>query len=358
MSPPPFNKLLWLSVVGAMLATPLFVEIPVFANVMLHACLLVFVGCWDSVATLHITPHEGEDLAGDTPDKKDQAIERLSSSDAYAFPIIGSVVLFSLHMAIKFFGPDVVSKLVFVYFSIVSVFSFNGLLAPKNATPLFERRYTLPLLGNLHIFVSLPSILITLVSLGLSYSYHLYHHYLVNNIIAAVFSLQALSSMSIGSYKIGIILLLGLFCYDIFWVFGTEVMVSVATNIDAPIKLLFPRFDEELSETGDYKYSLLGLGDIVVPGIFVALLLRFDLSHFSGPTPTFSFGFVGYCLGMAVTLGIMFFFKHGQPALFYLVPGVVGGSLLASLFNKSFKAMVAYSEEEEEAGGEEKPKEE
>ena len=162
-----------------------------------------------------------------------------------------------------------VSKLVFVYFSIVSVFSFNGLLAPKvcffshfffslfhffpcqNATPLFERRYTLPLLGNLHIFVSLPSILITLVSLGLSYSYHLYHHYLVNNIIAAVFSLQALSSMSIGSYKIGIILLLGLFCYDIFWVFGTEVMVSVATNIDAPIKLLFPRFDEELSETGD-----------------------------------------------------------------------------------------------------------
>ncbi len=28
---------------------------------------------------------------------------------------------------------------------------------------------------------------------------------------------------------------------DIFWVFATPVMVSVAKNFDAPIKLLFPR---------------------------------------------------------------------------------------------------------------------
>jgi minor histocompatibility antigen H13 len=41
--------------------------------------------------------------------------------------------------------------------------------------------------------------------------------------------------------QIGAILLTGLFFYDIFWVFGTPVMVAVAKNIDAPIKLLFPR---------------------------------------------------------------------------------------------------------------------
>jgi minor histocompatibility antigen H13 len=29
-----------------------------------------------------------------------------------------------------------------------------------------------------------------------------------------------------------------LFFYDIFWVFGTEVMVTVAKNLDGPIKLL------------------------------------------------------------------------------------------------------------------------
>ena len=34
----------------------------------------------------------------------------------------------------------------------------------------------------------------------------------------------------------------GLFFYDVFWVFFTPVMVSVAKNFEAPIKLLFPRY--------------------------------------------------------------------------------------------------------------------
>ena len=39
----------------------------------------------------------------------------------------------------------------------------------------------------------------------------------------------------------GALLLCGLFFYDIFWVFGTPVMVTVAKSLDAPIKLVFPR---------------------------------------------------------------------------------------------------------------------
>ena len=33
----------------------------------------------------------------------------------------------------------------------------------------------------------------------------------------------------------------GLFFYDIFWVFGTDVMVTVAKSFEAPIKLVFPQ---------------------------------------------------------------------------------------------------------------------
>lgn len=81
-------------------------------------------------------------------------------------------------------------------------------------------------------------------------------------------------------------------------------MVSVAKSFDAPIKckLLLILFDyifkytfnyfrflsplfflvifpQDLIENGIYadKYALLGLGDIVIPGIFIALLLRFDI---------------------------------------------------------------------------------
>lgn len=63
----------------------------------------------------------------------------------------------------------------------------------------------------------------------------------------------------------------GLFFYDIFWVYGTDVMVTVAKSFDAPIKLLFPYNWEE------NKKSMLGLGDIVIPGVFVALALKYDI---------------------------------------------------------------------------------
>ena len=55
--------------------------------------------------------------------------------------------------------------------------------------------------------------------------------------------------------------------YDVFWVFGTEVMVTVAKNFDAPIKLLFPQpgFDDSGVRL---RPSMLGLGDIVIPGVY------------------------------------------------------------------------------------------
>jgi minor histocompatibility antigen H13 len=71
-------------------------------------------------------------------------------------------------------------------------------------------------------------------------------------------------------------LLVLLFFYDIFFVFGTDVMLTVAKGIDAPIKLQFPK---DFSGTTS-KYAILGLGDIVIPGVFVSLCLRYDfLKH-------------------------------------------------------------------------------
>jgi minor histocompatibility antigen H13 len=68
-------------------------------------------------------------------------------------------------------------------------------------------------------------------------------------------------------------MLWGLFFYDIFWVYGTDVMITVAKSIDAPIKLMFPYNLLEVPP----KFSMLGLGDIVIPGIFVALALKYDI---------------------------------------------------------------------------------
>jgi len=69
-----------------------------------------------------------------------------------------------------------------------------------------------------------------------------------------------------------------------------------------------------------------GLGDIVIPGIFIALLLRFDRSQAdqAGATtsvgaefnkPLFNATIISYVLGLVATVLVMYHFHAAQPAL-------------------------------------------
>ncbi|KAJ4259817.1 hypothetical protein NW762_007749 [Fusarium torreyae] len=202
-------------------------------------------------------------------------------------------------------------------------------------------------------------------------------------------------------------ILVALFFYDIVMVFYTPYMITVATKLDVPIKLTF--------EAAERK-SILGLGDIVIPGMVMGLALRFDLwLHYerkikyestdlkliekdpssgalvtrsetkhkevkakyvnakgnwgdnlwtrgalflsgSQPVPPeleatrfqktyFYASVVGYLLGMCVTLAMLLVFKHGQPALLYLVPGVLGSLWLTGLVRGEIKQMWKYTED-------------
>lgn len=184
-------------------------------------------------------------------------------------------------------------------------------------------------------------------------------------------------------------------------------MVTVATKLDVPIKLTF-----EAAE----RRSILGLGDIVIPGMVMALALRFDLwMHYvrkikyestdlklvekdpssgaitstsevkhkevkaryvnskgtwgdslwvrgtmflSGPKQLppalaasrfpktyFYASMFGYFLGMLVTLAMLLVFKRGQPALLYLVPGVLGSLWLTGLVRGEIRQMWKYTED-------------
>ena len=64
-------------------------------------------------------------------------------------------------------------------------------------------------------------------------------HWIISNIYGEAFATSAIQLLTLDSFKTGMMLLAGLFFYDIFWVFGTEVMVTVAKNFDAPIKVHF-----------------------------------------------------------------------------------------------------------------------
>ena len=63
---------------------------------------------------------------------------------------------------------------------------------------------------------------------------------------------------------------LGLLAWCDLTLANSPFMVAVATKVDAPIKLVFANKKKKAA-------SILGLGDIVVPGILMSLALRFDL---------------------------------------------------------------------------------
>lgn len=63
------------------------------------------------------------------------------------------------------------------------------------------------------------------------------------------------------------------------------------------------------------------------------------------PKTYFYASLVGYFLGMLVTLAMLLIFKHGQPALLYLVPGVLGSLWLTGLARGEIKQMWKYTED-------------
>jgi minor histocompatibility antigen H13 len=130
-------------------------------------------------------------------------------------------------------------------------------------------------------------------------------------------------------------------------------MVSVAKNFDAPIKLLFPK------EFQSAEYSMLGLGDIVIPGIMVAIVLRYDvqkhmigyvdgskgkMSHATGSPRFFYSCFIGYVIGIASTIVVMNVFNAAQPALLYIVPSVLACTFTHAWMVGETKALFHWSE--------------
>ena len=77
----------------------------------------------------------------------------------------------------------------------------------------------------------------------------------------------------------------------------------------------------------------------------------------SFPKPYFTASLIGYVTGMVVTLGIMTVFHHAQPALLYLVPGVLLSLWGTALVRGDLKQMWNYTEAvtAEQMGHDEKP---
>ncbi|KAJ7188285.1 peptidase A22B, signal peptide peptidase [Mycena filopes] len=290
--------------------------------------------------------------------------KRMSSGDAYMFPIIGSAALVGMYAVVKYFGTAWINWLLGHYFALVGIgavwktsiglarwafgdvrwkaFDEVELVIRKGRAPLVELSARTPSLVLLPLAL-VPSAL---------YTFHA-RSVLLTDVLALCFAHNALGLLKLDSFQTGCILLSGLFFYDIWWVFGTEVMVKVATSLDVPIKLLWPK---GLDFAGKHGYTMLGLGDVVIPGVFIALALRYDHHRAGTPGPTVGFrkpyfyaALAAYVAGLVTTMGVMHFFGKAQPALLYLSPACMGAFGLTGVVRGELGSAWGWSDEEEEA---------
>merc|ERR1719369_1523032 len=113
--------------------------------------------------------------------------------------------------------------------------------------------------------------------------------WILQDFLGIMFSINMLKVLRLPSLRICTILLSALFFYDIFFVFitplfmpqGKSVMVEVATGGTSgeqlPMVLKVPHFNNDPVRVCFIPYSLLGFGDILVPGLLLSYCHSFDL---------------------------------------------------------------------------------
>ena len=192
--------------------------------------------------------------------------------------------------------------------------------------------------------------------------------WIMQDIFGACMCIMFLSTMRLNSIKVASTLLIAAFFYDIFFVFvtpyltkgGESIMVDVATSGGPP--KADPSWCEKYPRDNDCRggdplpmlftiprlfdftggSSMLGLGDIVLPGLLISFAARYDeAKRFIGKSnrggsgtvhqtcSTKSKGYfpylvIAYAVGLAMANIAVYAMKMGQPALLYLVPCCLG----------------------------------
>jgi minor histocompatibility antigen H13 len=339
----------------------------------------------------------------------------MSMTDAMQMPLIAGGALVTLFLAFKYVDKDMVNLVLRLYFLVVGTFAVTDCVAwmfeaAAEAVGTKRVRKSLAVLpwgmGSISIYHVPAFVVGVAVAGGEMYAKlnGLSFHWLLNNSVGAAVCFGALGKLSLGSARIGMLLLMGLFVYDIVMVFGTEsiigegIMQSVAGKVDGPILLMFPHYNSSLPAGELPKFSKLGLGDICFPGAFIALLLRYDafrsslwlpasdpgtasqrkqmetlvkehpeavMPHgFPGGaalqgsfgSPYFATGLVMYAAGLAVTLVAMLVSEHPQPALLYLSPACCVAAAGTAIALGDWSGLMEYSEEAPEDGFVGKPR--
>uniref|UniRef100_A0ABI7YFH1 PA domain-containing protein n=1 Tax=Felis catus TaxID=9685 RepID=A0ABI7YFH1_FELCA len=183
---------------------------------------------------------------------------------------------------------------------------FGRCRVPDNSLPYFHKRPRVSML------------LLALLCLAVSVVWGVFRNedqwaWILQDALGVAFCLYMLKTIRLPTFKACTLLLLVLFVYDVFFVFITPFLTKL------PMVLKVPRLNASPLALCDRPFSLLGFGDILVPGLLVAYCHRFDIQVQSSRV-YFVACTVAYGIGLLVTFMALALMQRGQPALLYLVP--------------------------------------
>jgi len=302
----------------------------------------------------------------------------LDSSQAVMIPIASSFTLI-----LMFYLFSSMSNIITAFTCIASASALTFCLTPYMCYINSQLGFMDPIIARCcsYCFTRTQCILV-LTSSALVIGWLVSGHWLLNNLLGISICIAFVSHVRLPNIKICALLLVCLFVYDIFWVFfsehffGANVMVSVATQqasnpahtvanslnlpglqsisrkLELPVKLVFPRslLGGPVGDGSRAEYMMLGLGDMAIPGMLLALVLCFDyrknrdlgndtkLPVMRGCKYVWH-ALSGYATGLIAALAAGILTRLPQPALLYLVPSTLGPVIFTAWIRSELKEL-------------------
>eukprot|EP01017_Pseudomicrothorax_dubius_P035192 TRINITY_DN4897_c0_g1_i1.p1 TRINITY_DN4897_c0_g1~~TRINITY_DN4897_c0_g1_i1.p1 ORF type:complete len:341 (-),score=48.44 TRINITY_DN4897_c0_g1_i1:97-1119(-) len=289
------------------------------AVIMLIACIVVYFSTRQSPL----------------PPGEEAEENELQPRHAIYFIIFGSLFLVILFFFLRYIYFTLTILVTFTSISALS-FLFSELLSMVITSEEWNAdRFKIPEVGEF----SRLNVVALILSILFVIAWFLTRLWVLNNIIGIGIVAMMIKVVRINSLKVAALLLSLAFFYDIFWVFGStpifgqSVMAYVATSVDLPIKLQLPHFVPNALS----RCSLIGLGDLVLPGLFLAFTYQADL-HIK-TRRYFPLAMGGYVLGLALCILVLWQFELAQPALLYLVPCTLIPIMISAALNRNFRLL-------------------
>ncbi|XP_055875229.1 signal peptide peptidase-like 2A [Biomphalaria glabrata] len=297
-------------------------------------------------------------------EEKFSKLQAESSQNLMSIGVVGVWFLFTcvLIVLLHFFYPYMVYIFIAI-FSLSGSYSLYQCLLPAcslvlpaiyeiqaNTVPCFKNKVKLRDLV-LYVFS---------LSLGIYWAVHRNASYswAIQDLLGASLCIICLQSLRLQSFKTLSVLLLLFLIYDIFFVFvtpfitqnGDSVMMKIATGGSTamgsdqyrahesesvqyvataqpkeslPLMFLIPLMSRNpLARCNEHLYSILGFGDVIIPGFLVCHNAIFDVR--TGTKMVYYLASsLGYLCGMIFCMVSLVLMNSGQPALLYLVPGTL-----------------------------------